>query len=627
MTISLRDIPFLKRKGAIPDDLGPYNAILRKMVGSTEKEFLMIGEKIQEFHGRASNISESASQIAEKISGSEMQDVREGFENMSGLIDHLSGGMQEEKETIHLILKHFEALSQPLSEFGKVVRILNVLCNFIKIEIARLALSDTSFHKLSQDVQQMAGMIESKIKSLVEQAEAAIPSLRNNALLIENSNARQQAESARILENVRARLADMSTQHLESIKTVAEIFQSWKSITDHIGEVVQSLQFHDITRQRVEHVVEALDDLPARLSQLRGHKPGSLPAESEKIDHLKISGYSAPELIADTFELQAAQLEGADHDLTEAVENILTHLRLVARDAAGISEKIYSATGRAGAGDRKEESFIVQLEKDIVSLADSANEMINIRRELVETMSVMSKTAEGMAVFAKDMKKIGIEMQRLALNARVHAAHLGNDGATLGVLADAIHQMSADTASRVSAVTTDLQAVVDSAARLSGMAGAQSDESRAGQENIHGQFLGMSEPLKKIEAQIEEMLPHIEKSGMELSADIEALLAGVRIHQTVGAQLKKVEAYLVDHAGKMAARHTDDRAQKKAKLLDVLSSKYTMHRERTTHNASVEDAGKKPAVVYTREQEALPPSAATAAKPAESDLGDNVELF
>ena len=627
MLEGLREIPLFRRKGAVLDGLAPYNTILRRLIGSTEKEFLMIGEKIQEFHARASNISESASQIVEKISGREMEDVREGFESMSALVDHLSGGMQAEKEAISSILSHFESLSQPLVEFEKVVRILNVLCNFIKIEIARLALSDTSFQKLSQDVQKMAGLIESKIRSLTGQAEVAIPSLRNNATLIESSNARQQAESVRILESVRKSLDDMTARHFESIKTVAEIFQSWKSITDHIGEVVQSLQFHDITRQRVEHVVEALDDLPVRLSRSYSRKPE--PSDggeaSEGRSKFRLFRYGTSELIADTFELQAAQLEGANHDLTEAVENILTHLRLVARDAAGISEKIYSATG--GTGNRKTGSFILQLEKDIESLADSANEMINIRKELAETMSVMSKTAEGMAVFARDMEKIGIEMQRLAINARVHAAHLGDEGATLGVLADAIHQMSADTASRVAQVTADLQAVVNNAARLSGMAGAQSDESRAGQDNIHTQFSGVSEPLKKMEAQIEEMLPAIEKSGTDLSADIEALLVGVRIHLKVGAELKKVETYLMDHAVKMVTRSSEDPARRKARLLADLSSKYTMQRERKTHHVSVGDAAGKPAVSHGRPQATLPQPETPAPKTDENDLGDNVELF
>ena len=608
---------FLKRKGAIPDDLEPHVAILRNLISSTEKEFLLIGEKVQEFYSRANDISGSASDVAKKISGREMDAVREGFKNMSSMVDRLSGDMQSEKDAIYMILSHFKSLEQPLAEFENVVRILNVLCNFIKIEIAHLALSDTSFLKLSQDVQQMAKVIGTKIASLSDQAYAAIPSLQNNARLIEDRNSRQQSQSRQILESVGASLAAISNKYNESIKTIGEIRDTWKSITDHVGVVIQSLQFHDITRQRLEHVVEALDELPQKLHELTGRKKAS---QEDAIPHK--ARLHSTELIAHTFELQAAQLHGARQDVMDAVARIAENLRFVARDAAFISEKIYSATGLND--DRESESFVTGLEKGILSLAESADEMIRLKKDLAKEMSVMSKTAEGMSVFARDMQIIGIEMQRLALNARVHAAHLGDEGVTLGVLANSIHQMSQDTTSKVSAVTVHLQAVVENAARLAGLAGTQGLESESGQDNIHGQFLGLSAPLKDMETQIGQLLSHIEKSGKELAADIEQLLAGVQVNETVSAAIEKVESYLNACASRMGVGQSEDHLQRKAKMLEDLSSRYTMQRERKTHDASVQESGAKskpPA------QDALPPAAKSAEKPAEEDLGDNVELF
>lgn len=617
MNVNWQWCSFLKKKGAIPDDLEPHVAILRNLISSTEKEFLLIGEKVQEFYSRANDISGSASDVAKKISGREMDAVREGFKNMSSMVDRLSGDMQSEKDAIYMILSHFKSLEQPLAEFENVVRILNVLCNFIKIEIAHLALSDTSFFKLSQDVQQMAKVIGTKIASLSDQAYAAIPSLQNNARLIEDRNSRQQSQSRQILESVGASLAAISNKYNESIKTIGEIRDTWKSITDHVGVVIQSLQFHDITRQRLEHVVEALDELPQKLHELTGRKKAS---QEDAIPHK--ARLHSTELIAHTFELQAAQLHGARQDVMDAVARIAENLRFVARDAASISEKIYSATGLND--DRESESFVTGLEKGILSLAESADEMIRLKKDLAKEMSLMSKTAEGMSVFAGDMQIIGIEMQRLALNARVHAAHLGDEGVTLGVLANSIHQMSQDTTSKVSAVTVHLQAVVENAARLAGLAGTQGLESESGQDNIHGQFLGLSAPLKDMETQIGQLLSHIEKSGKELAADIEQLLAGVQVNETVSAAIEKVESYLNACASRMGVGQSEDHLQRKAKMLEDLSSRYTMQRERKTHDTSVQESGAKskpPA------QDALPPAAKSAEKPAEEDLGDNVELF
>ncbi len=625
MLAILRNIPFLKRKSAIPEDLEPHAAMLRRMIGSTEQEFLMIGEKLQEFHCRANDISGWASDVAEKISGPEMNNVRAGFESMSSLVDRLSGGMQSEKESIRLILSHFKGLGQPLEEFEKVVRILNVLCNFIKIEIAHLALSDTSFFKLSQDVRQMAQVIGNKITSLSEQAEAAVPALQKNAALMEESKARQHEQSRQILENVRASLSAISAKHDESVLTIQEIRDTWKHLSDHIGEVVLSLQFHDITRQRLEHVVEALDELPRKVRELAA---GKRAVRKGGTSALPLFSLRRRELVAHTFELQAAQLQSARQDMTDAVERVFTNLRLVARDAAAISEKIYAAAGRTN--DRNSESFLIGLEKGIDSLAGSADEMIRIRKDLAQAMSVMSQTAEGMSVFAKDMQVIGVEMQRLALNARVHAAHLGDEGATLGVLADSIHQMSQDTTSKVSNVTVHLQAVVENAASLAGMACAQGVESESGQDNIRAQFLGLSAPLKEMEAAIGKQLARVEEFGKKLSSDIEALLASVQMHESLGADMEKVESYLRAQAGRLNIGRKEDLSQQKARMLADLSSRYTMQRERKTHSASVGASAAQPKSAsgdVPRSQETKPAAIEGAEKPAEDDLGDNVELF
>jgi methyl-accepting chemotaxis protein len=574
-------------------------------------------------------MSDDASGVAKKVSGSEMDDIRRGFADMLSWVENLTGGMQSEKETIHLILSHFDGLAQPLEEFEKVVRILNVLCNFIKIEIARLGLRDTSFQKLSEDVQQMAGVINRKIAALTHQSQSAIPSLLSNVSLIESSNLRQEVQGRQIMESVGSNLGAISAKHEESSKTIQDISETWKRISEHVGEVVQSLQLHDITRQRVEHVLEALDELPRKLNDM-DKTPADLPESGVARLALKVSraGRSRRrELIADTFELQAAQLQGAVHDLNEAVEHILASLRLVAKDATAMSERICSTPGKSG--DRQAESFMLQLERGIDCLTESADEILGIKKELAQAMSLMSQTAAGMSVFAKEMEIIGIEMQRLALNARVHAAHLGDQGATLGVLADAIHQMSLDTSSRVSAITGHLQAVSDSAARLADMAGAEGSDSRSGRENMRDHFSGMSTPLKKMESEVGELLPRIEKSGMDLSADIDHLLTGVRIHKTVSADVAKVVAYLKASAAAMMANRAPGRPEKKTRLLADLSERYTMHRERTTHNVSVgERAVKpKPAVSYAAEKQRKEPDPPIAKANEGDDLGDNVELF
>lgn len=607
-------------------ELEPNIRILETIVSSTEKEFLAIGEKIQEFHQRANDLSCMASQIAGKISGREMKDVYEKFSGISTITGSLSGGMFEEKNTIRVILEHFDALRKPLEDFEKVVRNLNVLCNFIKIEIARLGLDDTSFHKLSEDVGRLANVIGRIIKSLADQAGSAVFSLKDDIALIEKSDERQKVQATLISKKINANLSAISEKNIVSSKTISGISQTWDRISQNVGEVVQSLQFHDITRQRVDHAREALEGLPQKLDVWEREKK-TLPFlrilnhQAAPARGATSGVYRRTDLIADLFDLQAAQISSAEQGLMEAMERILQSLRLVMKDAVEISRNILLVTGHNGGG---KDTFLAQVEKDVNVLAGYADEVARIKQDLTAAMSALSKTAMGMSAFVKDMEKIGIEMQRLAVNARVHAAHLGERGATLGVLAEAIHQLSMETSSMVQSIMSSLQAVAENAGRLSGMADAEG----GGQlTRIRADFVTILAPLKKMESELAALLPRMEQSGVLLANDIGDLVDGVHVHEKISSGLVQVVNYLRATVHGVRAAGEKRTEGRKDGYLEEVSGKYTMHSERATHMASTGGQAQKPgAAADVAQPEKISPATHAAGNDG-GDLGDNVELF
>ncbi|MFO7569812.1 MAG: hypothetical protein R6W75_08425 [Smithellaceae bacterium] len=606
--------------------LRPHISILESIAGSTEAEFLRIGETLQGIYQQANDISGAASEIAGKISESAMRDVREGFNRMSSLMEN-AGGMQSEKDTVAEILHHFFSLEQPLVSFEKVVRNLNVLCNYIKIEIARLGLTDTSFQKLAEDVQRLAVMIAQKMEALTEQARQAVESLNRNLAQLQHGEAQQKIQGGRILEQINHDLSILAEQNDASARTIQDLSATWTDISRHIGEVVSSLQFHDITRQRVEHVCHALDELPQQIGasgyigRIQRSCASLIRRFGKEVSVAKADEPPSGEVIADLFLLQAAQLHHADEDLTAAVERILASLQRVSGNVSVMSEKILSVTGgKRGA----KESFVARLEKDIGDLTAQANEVAGIKREVASAMSGLADQAMGMNVFVSGMEKISIEMQRLALNARVHAAHIGDEGATLGVLADSIHHLSTGTAAMVTRVTGHLEGAVTSAASLSRMAGADSDLGADRMKTIHETFSEMLSALRGMETDIGESLPRIEAAGLSLAAEIDQLADGIGIHRRVHADLAGVMAYLGASAEKLAGHQPEKNRRRKTLHLEALSAKYTMHSERKTHMASlgVTLVEKPPAKVVAPDVSSEPGQAGQ-----DEGLGDNVELF
>lgn len=610
---------FFKTKAGLPPEaLQAEIASLEKVATSTEAEFISIGERLQVFHRQASELSAMARETAGRLSGHEMLEVGSGFENISEMVGALSGSRRREQELITGILNEFSAIGVPLEAFEKIVRNLNVLCNYIKIEIARLYLADTSFEKLAQDVRSLGEMISAKVNNLSSQVSSILPALNEHAAGIAGAGTREQTSSENIAEKIGGNLSLLSERNRAAGLAVEKISATWQSLAGHIGKVVQSLQFHDITRQRVEHVCHALAET-AGSSNIQTGEPNTSAAVGDFFKYLlgKTRNAFGRTHMAHIFRLQAAQLQHADKDLSIATREMIAALKAIASDAQAISEEIGDMSGASANGI----SFIDHLEKDLADLTAQAEEAAANKRRTAAAMSELSDTSMGMSVFVREMKVIGIEMQRLALNAGVHAAAIGDKGATLGVLAESIQQLTTDTYPIVAAVNKCLEQVVDAAGNLARMAAEESEDGKSQISALRDNFSATFKILKGFDEEMQKSLPAIRQAGTGLAGDIQALVGRINFHNVLKRQFEHTAGLLQTEAEKMGdSPHNGPDEPHSAAHLESLKSKYTMHRERQTHQ---ELTGTKAPLPQPQPQPEQPPLESN----PEDDLGDNVELF
>ena len=88
-----------------------------------------------------------------------------------------------------------------------------------------------------------------------------------NLKRIDQFETSRHGQAVQILEGTGQCLNSLTEKHRLSSLAVQDVNARWGRISRAIGEVVSSLQFHDITRQRIEHVKEALAEVAERLSR------------------------------------------------------------------------------------------------------------------------------------------------------------------------------------------------------------------------------------------------------------------------------------------------------------------------------------------------------------------------
>ncbi len=542
----------------------------------TEGEFLSVGESLREVHARAQAVSGMASSAAAQISGAEIVAAIEGLrgmvERMNVFLSRSGSEAARNEEALRRVGRILGEVRGPLTEFKKVVRSLRVLGVSTKIESARLGHASGDFRALAESVGDLSALIETKSDDIMEQGKDLGASIGDTLSRVLDHEAALRERARRILADASMSLAALVDAHDKGVETVKAVSGRSSEISGNIGEVVTSMQFHDITRQQFEHVVEAFADLDPKLAEVSGGWPGAPAAERKRVAGLT----------KDMCALQAAHLDSAGKSFAAAVDNVSRSLRGIARSAADIAGE---AGRMAGAVDQTGQTALSATERGLTSVVSALKECAGAGRDLAGLVRSAADTVEKMSAFANDIDEIGIEIEMVALNAVVKAAHTGEKGAALGVLAESIQKLSADSRRQATAVADALREVRSAAGALRSSAapGGGDDPRDPEVDGMLRDLGGLLASLQAVNGSVGQRLSGLDDSARSLSEDIERIVGAITVHRVVSGVIVEVIKD-VDEIGRQAkALAPAERCVSEIGALQSLAQRYTMQKERKVH--------------------------------------------
>jgi methyl-accepting chemotaxis protein len=343
------------------------------------------------------------------------------------------------------------------------------------------------------------------------------------------------------------------------------------------------MQAHDMVRQQIEHVDQALSELKGRLA----------------------AGAAGADEVASVCEMQTAQLRHAAGELDAAVQAIIGNLREVARKQSGLS---HETSGMAGIADQAGGGFFTGMQKDISVVTGALLESSKVNRSLCIAMGDVADTVGEISGFVGDIEKIGEEIKLIALNAQIKSAYTGDEGAALGVLAEAIQRLSIDAINHTTAVSGTLQAIISVTEDLSH---GVSSEASSQEGEVHGMVTSLGSLLgllREVNETLHRSLSSMDDAVTRLSTDIDQSTAAITVHRKVSQVLEGAVSGL--ERIRAEARRLAPASGERAGLAE-LAGRYTMHSERRIHQSLFKEVAP--------ESQAPPP--------ADEGLGENVEFF
>jgi len=577
---------------------------LRALAGTTENEFLQIGSQLQDFYQRSSEVTSMANRLADLVSGEQVQSLIDQLRRMMGdmesYLSQARGQRHDNRGLLEQIREHIELVSPPLQGFQKMTKTLRMLGISTKIESSRLGESGTGFLTLAMDVEKLSQLISEKSANILGHRHLLAGMISDNLRIVRTSDESHDREVAEVLARTSASLGDLISVNERCASFSSLISAVSGEVSANISEVVSSMQMHDMTRQQVEHIVEALERLGDRL--LHAGSTMDDPAQRKLVIE---SG--------DVCELQSAQLRFASSELCRAVRSIVDNLRDVAGKQALMASESLSTTGVADSGGG---SFMDSIRSGMGKVTSVLAACARSDTEMSATLSKMAVTMQEVTGFVTDIEEIGSEIDLIALNSQIKAAHTGREGAALGVLAEAIKRLSVEAITQTESISRTLQQINISTNHLFQEA---NDESRQLGDRIavmEAELSGIVTNLGNMNNDLVGLLSSLRTRVGMLTNDIERATAGIDVHERVENMAATVMEGLDDIVDK--ARRLEPASLEFKDNLRHMEERYTMQSERHIHEA----ISRKRAGIAS-------PTAVTATKTAvdESEFGDNVELF
>jgi hypothetical protein len=478
-----------------------------------------------------------------------------------------------------------------------------------------------------------------------EQIEALNGLIEQTLLRVSDLDTRRQSQASFFVENSASLLEALAKRYDSSLSDATGITSRYEAITRSMGGIVASLQFHDITRQRIEHAGEALlgvagsaggegeagrpegrdgntkESVRAEFRENEGKRAvpsgdETSPENGESLERLGVAGAVR--------DLQVAQLRGARDAMVGAVENVLENLGKVAVHVGEISMETARMAGAQGG-----RSFLSEVEAGFPAIVSAFGAYTAVARELSSIVGSVGGALGDMSAAAGGIEGIGHKIKLIALNAIVKACHIGHAGKTLSMLAETIHELSVETRELTETVGGALRSMSSETQALDAVIEGSGEEKGDDAGSVRKTFDILVENLEAMSRRAHALLVRLNEEGNSLSDDILMTVEKVEVHRRVEAAIEHVTSRLEEIAS--AARPFNSRMAESPAVerLRALEASYSMGGERAVHRLATRGADSmdcdrdfsRPADPGAGVDEGAQDGE------GQEDFGDNVELF
>jgi methyl-accepting chemotaxis protein len=245
------------------------------VIRETETAVLEIGESFMEIISRArSQASRAANAFGEFASGDGRDSKalielsREALGSVMANLHSVNGVALHTLENMKRVTHTMESIREVVSEIEYIADQTNLLALNASIEAARAGEHGRGFAVVADEVRKLSARsttAASEIGKLIRTVEAEVSGMHRETEKSAEATELRSQQSEEIMNDTLEKINEVmltAQRELDSLSTETEC------LAKDISGIVISMQFQDITRQKIEHVIEPLQALKSESEEM-----------------------------------------------------------------------------------------------------------------------------------------------------------------------------------------------------------------------------------------------------------------------------------------------------------------------------------------------------------------------
>ena len=307
---------------------------LNNVTNRTEDAAIEIGESFSHIIKKSKDGSEEACAVVEYFVGSGDSESDSGESHIAQVIKNNEAAVGRVIEVLNgvkdmsnqflgeleKVTRNLEGIYQFVEEMDYIADQTNLLALNAAIEAARAGEHGRGFAVVADEVRKLANRSSETAVSIKDKAKSSQSMIDSLYSDMEGRTVKTVTEIEGAQDMLKESIGRIKTSTSSISEAIQILTKNYEVISKDIENVMISLQFQDITRQEIEHVITPLEDLKERLSGMKkvcanvDHLLHEWEGESEIVEQL--NGLFT---VDEEREALRETLGGEDNDPTESI--------------------------------------------------------------------------------------------------------------------------------------------------------------------------------------------------------------------------------------------------------------------------------------------------------------------